>query len=41
MADHVIDNSGDLDQLAARVDAVWLALCTLRDELTASTTPSD
>jgi dephospho-CoA kinase len=41
MADYVIDNSGDLEQLAAHVDAVWSALCTLRDELAATTTGSD
>ncbi len=41
MADHVIDNSGDLEQLAAQVDGVWRALCTLRDELAAITAASD
>jgi dephospho-CoA kinase len=41
MADYVIDNSGDLEQLAAQVDAVWMALCTLRDELAAAATNSD
>lgn len=30
-ATHVIDNSGDLDDLRDQVDALWVTLCALRD----------
>lgn len=30
-ATHVIDNSGDLDDLRDQVDALWATLCALRD----------